>query len=57
MGFVEASGEVGLGERETFEQADEQTIERELAISSLAAAAFDGLVSDWVRSTCEDSIR
>ncbi len=50
VGFFEASGEVFLGERETFEQADEQTIERELAISSLDAAAFDGLVADWRRS-------
>ncbi len=50
VGFFEASGEIFLGERDTFEQADEQIIERELAISSLGAEEFDGLVSDWRRS-------
>ena len=47
VGFFEASGEVFLGESETFEKVDERAIERELAVSSVSAAEFDTLVAEW----------
>jgi hypothetical protein len=47
VGFFEASGEVFLGESETFEKVDERAIERELAVSSVSAAEFDALVAEW----------
>ena len=49
VGFFEASGEVFLGERETFEETDERVIERELAVGSVSAAEFDALVAEWRR--------
>lgn len=50
VGFFESSGEIFLGEEEAFEAADERTLERELAISSLGAEEFDSLVGEWRRA-------